>query len=114
MLENFVVPQMQMRHLLDSFTLVQDGVTPYIELCIQQSLWQHFTNDTVISCEFLATWPSRLLDLYSCDFWPWDYLKNFVYRGRLVTLADLKDGITLHVRTISIDQLRFAVEQAVH
>ncbi|GFU68126.1 uncharacterized protein TNCV_247901 [Trichonephila clavipes] len=56
----------------------------------------------------------RSPDLNLCDFWLWGYLKNLAYRGRLVTLEDLKDSIALHVRSISVDQLRSAVEQTLH
>jgi hypothetical protein len=114
MLENFVIPQMQQRRCLDSITFMQDGAPPHIGLCVQQFLRQHFTNDRVICYAFPTAWPSRSPDLNPCDFWLWGYLKNLVYRGRLVTLADLKDSITLHVRSISTDQLRSVVEQAVH
>ncbi|GFX66586.1 uncharacterized protein TNCV_1794971 [Trichonephila clavipes] len=64
--------------------------------------------------KILWTWPPRSLDLNPCDFRLWGYLKNLVYGGRLITLADLKDSITLHVRSISVDQLRSAVEQTLH
>ncbi|GFW23203.1 uncharacterized protein TNCV_3803031 [Trichonephila clavipes] len=63
---------------------------------------------------FPTAWPPRSPDLNPCVFWLWGYLKNLVYRGRLITLADLKDSITLHVRSISVDQLRLAVEQTLH
>ena len=114
MLENFVIPKIQQRQCLDSITFMQDGAPPHIGLRVQQFLRQHFTNDRLISRAFPTTWPPRSPDLTPCDFWLWGYLKNLVYRGSLVTLADLKDSITLHVRNISNDQLRSAVEHAVH
>ncbi|GFU58804.1 uncharacterized protein TNCV_904631 [Trichonephila clavipes] len=69
-----------------------------------------------VTCTVTAREHDHLVsrDLNPCDFWLWGYLKNFVYRGRLMTLADLKDSITLHVRSISVDQLRSAVEQTLH
>ncbi|GFW18470.1 uncharacterized protein TNCV_1184971 [Trichonephila clavipes] len=114
MLENFVAPQMLQNQCLDSITFTQDGAPPHIGLYVQQFLRQHFTNDRVISHAFLTAWPPRSPDLNPCDFRLWGYLKNLVYRGRLITLADLKDSITLHVRSISVDQLRSAVEQTLH
>ena len=93
---------------------MQNGAPPHIGLCVQQFLWKHFINDRVISRAFPTIWPPRSPDLNPCDFWIWEYLKNLVYRGSLVILEDLKDSITLHVRIISNDQLRSAVEQAVH
>ncbi|GFW84315.1 uncharacterized protein TNCV_1131841 [Trichonephila clavipes] len=114
MLENFEAPQMLQHQCLDSITFMQDGAPPHIGLCVQQFLRQHFTNDRVNSRAFPTAWPPRTPDLNPCDFWMWGYLKNLVYRGRLITLADLKDSITLHVRSISVDQLRSAVEQTLH
>ncbi|GFX54233.1 uncharacterized protein TNCV_2338671 [Trichonephila clavipes] len=114
MLENFVAPQMLQHQCLDSITFTQDGAPPHIGLCVQQFLRQHFTNDRVISHAFPTAWPPRSPDLNPCDFRLWGYLKNLVYRGRRITLADLKYSITLHVRSISVDQLRSAVEQTLH
>ncbi|GFW61471.1 uncharacterized protein TNCV_347191 [Trichonephila clavipes] len=87
MLENFVAPQMLQHQCLDTITFIR---------------------------AFPTAWPPRSPDLNPCNFWLWGYLKYLVYRGRLITLADLKDSITLHVRNISIDQLRSAVEQTLH
>ncbi|GFW84945.1 uncharacterized protein TNCV_682331 [Trichonephila clavipes] len=114
MLENFVAPQMLQHQCLDSITFMQDGAPPHIGLCVQQFLRQHVSNDRVISRAFPTAWPPRSPDLNPCDFWLWGYLKNLVYRGRLITLADLKDSITLHLRSISVDQLRSAFEQTLH
>ncbi|GFU32491.1 uncharacterized protein TNCV_4890101 [Trichonephila clavipes] len=114
MLENFVAPQMLQHQCLDSITFMQDGAPPHNGLCVQQFLRQHFTKDRVISRAFPTAWPPRSPDLNPCDFCLWGYLKYLVYRGRLITLADLKDSITLHVRSISVDQLRSAVEQTLH
>lgn len=36
-------------------------------------------------------------------------LKKLSFQGRLVTLEDLKGGITVHVKKISVNQLRSAV-----
>ncbi|GBO41116.1 hypothetical protein AVEN_203840-1 [Araneus ventricosus] len=114
MLKNLVVSQMQQQQCLDSITFMQNGAPPHIGLCVQQFFRQQFTNDRVISHAFPSTWPSRSPDLNPCDFWLWGYLKNLVYRGHLVTLADLKESIALHAKSISVDQIQSAVEQAVH
>ncbi|GFT95813.1 uncharacterized protein TNCV_311661 [Trichonephila clavipes] len=114
MLENFVAPQMLQHQCLDSITFMQDGAPPHIGLCVQQFLRLHFTNDRVNSRAFPRAWSPHSPNLNPCDFCLWVYLKNLVYRERLITLADLKDSITLHVRSISVDQLRSAVEQTLH
>ncbi|GFX73755.1 DUF4817 domain-containing protein [Trichonephila clavipes] len=69
--------------------------------------------DNVIGCSS-ARAVSRHLGVPYSTVWNWGYLKNLVYGGRLITLADLKGSITLHVRSISVDQLRSAVEQTLH
>ncbi|GFX07036.1 uncharacterized protein TNCV_1556391 [Trichonephila clavipes] len=114
MLENFVAPQMLQHQCLDSITFMQDGAPPHIGLCVQQFFRQYFTNDRVISRAFPTALPPRSPDLNPCDCWLWGYLKNLVYRGRLITLADLKGSITLHVRSISVDQIQSAFEQTLH
>ncbi|GFV37059.1 uncharacterized protein TNCV_2382061 [Trichonephila clavipes] len=71
MLENFVASQMLQHQCLDSITFIQDGAPPHIGLYMQQFLWQHFTNDRVISRAFPIAWPPRSSDLNPCDFWLW-------------------------------------------
>lgn len=93
---------------------MQDGAPPHIGLSVQRILRQHFTDDRVISRSFPTPWPSRSPYLTPCDFWLCGHLKSFVYRGTVATVADLKDRITLHVRQITGDQLRSAVEHTVH
>lgn len=114
MLNNFVLPQLQQRQCLTTITFMQDGAPPHNGLCVQRFLRQHFTDDRVISRSFPTSWPARSPDLTPCDFWLWGHLKNVVYQGNVATLADLKDRITLHVRMITGDQLRSAVEHTVH
>lgn len=46
-------------------------------------------------------------------FWFWKHFKTLVYRGRVVTFADLKGGIPLHVTSIQVEKLRSG-EQIVH
>ncbi|GFX95952.1 uncharacterized protein TNCV_2085321 [Trichonephila clavipes] len=84
-------------------------------------LFEKTTRNGPVTCTVMArsrafqtAWSPRSPDLNPCDFRLWGYLKNLVYRGRLITLADLKDSITLHVRSISVDQLQSAVEQTLH
>ncbi|GFV11487.1 uncharacterized protein TNCV_1413641 [Trichonephila clavipes] len=75
--------------------------------------FEETTRNGLVTCTVTAR-RQRSPDLNPCDFRLWGYLKNLVYRGRLITLADLKDSITLHVKSISVDQLRSAVEQTLH
>ncbi|GBM37664.1 hypothetical protein AVEN_9954-1 [Araneus ventricosus] len=73
-----------------------------------------FTDERVISRSFSNPWPSRSSDLTQCDFWLCGHLKNLVYRADVPTLDDLKNSITLHVRSITTDQLRSSVKHTVH
>lgn len=75
---------------LDTISFMQDGAPSHIGLCLQQLLPQCFTNDRVICCAFPTTWQTHSPNLNPCDFWVSEHLKNHVYRGILVTLADIK------------------------
>lgn len=114
MLQTFVVPQLQGMRVLTSTIFMQDGAPPHIHESVKALLLQHFTDERVISRFFRNPWPPRSPDLNPCDFWLWGHLKSVVYRGGVATLNDLKNSITLHVRSITTDQLRSAVEHTVH
>ncbi|GFY28563.1 hypothetical protein TNCV_4149941 [Trichonephila clavipes] len=43
----------------------------------------------------------------------WGYLKSLVYHGGVTILNDLNNSKTLHVRSLTTDQLRFATEHNV-
>ncbi|GFS30552.1 uncharacterized protein TNIN_326051 [Trichonephila inaurata madagascariensis] len=62
----------------------------------------------VISHFFLNPWSPRSPYLTPCDFWLWGYLKSLLYLGGVAPLNDLKNSITLHVRSPTTDQLRSA------
>lgn len=113
MLRNFVVPQLQQRGCLDSTTFMQDGAPPHIGRQVQRLLREHFSDSRIISRAFPTAWPPRSPDLNPCDFWLWGFLKSVVYQGHVPDIATLKDRITLHVRQITSDMLRVAVENVV-
>ncbi|GFY78018.1 uncharacterized protein TNIN_20721 [Trichonephila inaurata madagascariensis] len=48
------------------------------------------------------------------NFWLWGYLKSLVYLGGVATLNDLKNSITFHARSLTIDPLRSAVDHTLH
>lgn len=62
-------------------------------LCVQQCLLLHFTNEKVMSRVFPTTWPSYSPELNRCDFRLRGHFKRSGL-GCLVTLADLKEGIS--------------------
>lgn len=63
-------------------------------------LHARFGNVWVISKNFLTIWSPYSLDLYLCNFWLWEFLKDHVYIGSIQTLLDLKTSITSHNFTI--------------
>ncbi|GBO05553.1 hypothetical protein AVEN_208219-1 [Araneus ventricosus] len=75
---------------------------------------RNFTDERVIIRFFSNPWPLLLPDLTPCDFWLCGHLKNLVDRGDVATLDDLENSITLHVRSITTDQLRSYVKHTVH
>ncbi len=93
---------------------MQNGAPEYIQEPVKTLLLQHITEERDISRSFPNQWPPRLPDLTPCDFWLWVCLKSLVYRGGVATFNDLNNSITLHVRSLTTDKLRSAVEHIVH
>ncbi|GFY04706.1 uncharacterized protein TNCV_419611 [Trichonephila clavipes] len=114
MLQTFVVLQLQQRRVLTSTIFRHDGAPPHNYGSVKALLLQHFTEERFICRSFPNPWSSRLPYLTPRDFWLWGYLKRLVYREGFATLNDLKNSITLHVRSLTTDQLRSAVEHTVH
>ncbi|GBN49255.1 hypothetical protein AVEN_254429-1 [Araneus ventricosus] len=98
---------------LTSTIFIQDVSSPHVQRSVKALLLQYFTDERVISCSFSDPWLARSPDLTPCDFWLWVHFKNLVLRGNVATLDDLKNSIALHVRSITTDQLRSAVEHTV-
>ena len=86
-------------------------VCPHMSISSWRNYCSTFHRRTFyISRFFHNQWPLLSPILSSCDFWLWNHLKS---RGSVATLNDLKNSITLHVRSITTDQLRSAVEYSV-
>ena len=84
---------------------------PHIHESVKALQLQHVTDEHVISSFFPNPWPPLSPDLIPCDFWLWDHLKSL---GSVATLNDLKNCITLHVSSVTTEQLRSAVEHTVN
>ena len=55
-------------------------------------------------------WPPRTLDLSTCDFFLWRYLKSRVYTHKPRTLSDLKAVIRQEIRPIDRQLLAGVVD----
>ena len=66
MLENFVMPQLQQKKIINSTIFIQDSAPLHIGRWVKDGLHQHFTDARVISCAFPMNWPP---DMNPCDFW---------------------------------------------
>lgn len=66
--ETFVARHSGQRQWLDSFTFMQDAVSPHIGLCVLQFLLQIFSNHRIISRPFSTTWPPCSPDFNPRDF----------------------------------------------
>ncbi|GFY37389.1 uncharacterized protein TNIN_479071 [Trichonephila inaurata madagascariensis] len=93
---------------------MQGGAPPHKQGSVRALFFQHFTEECVTSRFFPNPWPPRSLDLIQGNFWLRGYLKSLVHLGYVTTLNDLKNSITLHVRGLTTDQLRSAVETKVN
>ncbi|GFW76286.1 uncharacterized protein TNCV_1580651 [Trichonephila clavipes] len=76
-------------------------------------LKHHFTEERVISRQFLHLLSPRSPDLNPCDFWLWGRLRQLVSCDQPRTLPHLKDSISRHVLNISQNTLRSTVEHAI-
>ncbi|GFW01098.1 uncharacterized protein TNCV_1763361 [Trichonephila clavipes] len=92
---------------------MQDGAPPHITRCIKHVLKHHFTEERVISRQFLHLRPPRSPDLNPCDFWLWGHLRQLVSCDQPRTLPDLKDSISRHVLNMSQNTLWSTVEHVI-
>ncbi|GBM33128.1 hypothetical protein AVEN_146281-1, partial [Araneus ventricosus] len=90
-------PALQQRGCVNSTIFMQDGAPPLIATPVKQLLNLHFVNNRIICRHFPTAWPQRSLDLNPCDFWLWSYLKDVVYGGPIINLAELKNRIPQHI-----------------
>ncbi|GFW04915.1 uncharacterized protein TNCV_4881501 [Trichonephila clavipes] len=93
---------------------MQDGAPPHITRCVKDVRKHHFTEERVISRQFLHLRLSRSPDLNPCDFWLWGHLRQLVSCDQPRTLPDLKDSISRHVLNMSQNTLRSTVEHAIY
>ena len=54
-------------------------------------------------------WPARSPDLNPCDFFPWGYMKELVYKPLPTSLHQLKEKVTLTFRNIPEPMVQKAV-----
>lgn len=105
MLQNYVIPELQQRNVVNDIVWMQDGAPPHVATCVRQVLQQNF-GDRVISRNFAVSWPPRSPDLTPMDFWFWGYLKSKVYTSNPRDLSELKDAIKREVIQIPPAMLR--------
>lgn len=108
MLQEFVVPQLQQRNLLDETTFMQDGAPPHTPRLVKIFLQSHF-GERIISRGFANAWPPRSPDLTPLDFWLWGFLKSKVYGQQPRSLPALRHVIQEQIESITPDQLRAAI-----
>ncbi|GFV88515.1 transposable element tc3 transposase [Trichonephila clavipes] len=101
LLRNKIIPDLQARQCLSRIIFMQDGAPPHITRCFKDVLKHHFTEESMISRQFLHLRPPRSPDLNPCDFWLWGHLRQLVSCDQPRTLPDLKDSISRHVLNMS-------------
>ncbi|GFY09453.1 transposable element tc3 transposase [Trichonephila clavipes] len=113
LLGNKIFPDLQARQRLSRIIFMQNGAPPHITRCVKDVLKHHFTEERVISRQFLHLRPPRSPDLNPCDFWLWGHLRQMVSCHQPRTLPDLEDSISRHVLNISQNTLRSTLEHAI-
>ena len=56
MLENYVIPKLLQRNVINDIVWMQDGAPPRIGTSVRQVLQQHF-GDRIIARKFAVSWP---------------------------------------------------------
>lgn len=82
----------------------QDGAPPHYQRNVRQYLDAIFPNRW-IGRRGSIEWPARSPDLTLLDFFLWGYLKSIVYKTKPLDLNDLRERITLAIRSITPDML---------
>ena len=98
LLTEYVAPQ-----LIDSQPTIifqQDGAPPHWGLRIRQFLNETFS-DRWIERDGPISWPPRSPDISPLDFFLWGYVKNIVYRTKVLHITDLKQRISNAIAIIN-------------
>lgn len=82
----------------------QDGAPPHYHVNVRQYLDLIFTNQW-IGRRGSMEWPPRSPDLTPLDYFLWGYVKSMVYKTKPTDLEDLKQRITLAIRSITPQML---------
>ncbi|GFW20390.1 uncharacterized protein TNCV_3458271 [Trichonephila clavipes] len=78
-LRNHVISYLLHCGCVDEIIFMQDGIPRNIANVAKQLVKLHFGIARLFSRRFPTAWPPRSLDLNSCYFWLWDYLKDVVF-----------------------------------
>ena len=99
MLEGFVEPQLR-RLGIDPTALhfQQDGATAHTERNNMAVVREMF--GTVVSRFGDIAWPARSPELTVPDFFLWGFLKDRVFRRRIMTIQELKQAILTKLRLL--------------
>ncbi|GFS85514.1 uncharacterized protein TNCV_2793861 [Trichonephila clavipes] len=68
LLRNNIIPDLQARPCLSRIIFMQNGAPPHITRCVKDVLKHHFTEERVISRQFLHLRPPQSPDLNPCVF----------------------------------------------
>lgn len=103
MLELYAIPQLF--ELQPTVFFQQDGAPPHWALEVRRTLDNTFPARWIGRGGPIA-WPPRSPDLTPLDFFLWGFVKDKVYRTRVIDLDDLKARIRAAIASVDIDMLR--------
>lgn len=103
MLRDYFLPEIRNINL-NTVRFQQDGATCHISRATMAFLRHHFPG-RLISLRGNMEWPPRLLDLSSCYYFLWGYLKSHVYISKPHTLEVHSENITQEIQRISCAML---------
>ena len=98
MLSSFLRPQLHQFGQSEVW-FQQDGATAHTSKLSMEVVTQMFPSH-LICIQSDTWWPACSLDLATCDFFLWGYLKAKVYTHKPKTLDELKDAIRFVIAAI--------------
>lgn len=106
MLENFVIPELEMREFdLNQICYMHDGAPAHYTLEVRQFLTNHFQSWIGRGEGSLLAWPPRSPDLNMLDFYLWGELQHRVNLIENLTIAEVELKIIREIDAISPETL---------
>lgn len=110
MINEWLVPQLRARGILDTVILQQDGAPPHFALSVRRRLNELLPDRWIgrgsANCPSPMPWPPRSPDLTTADNALWGFIKEEVRKQRYVTNDELREGVRAAFGRVTPEMLR--------